>query len=122
MLPIAPHAGRVNGPDFVPAKLHTSVPTGYALGSTMSATGVKYVRVWVTGSSGPTPKFREPETLSGRHGPLPSKKAPHSLMLGVHGKPLLQFVVLLSCQPPTIWSITLPTSPAYFFPLPKGSS
>jgi len=36
--------------------------------------------------------------------------------------PLLQFMVLLNCQPPTRRSIALLASPKYFFPLPKGNS
>src|SRR5436853_6548405 len=122
MLPMVPQAGRAYGPELVPARLHTSVPTGNALGSTMRGTGVKKVRVWFTGSSGPTPNFIEPFALFGRHGPLPSKKAPHSLILGVHGRPLLQLVVLLTCQPPITRSLARPTPLKYDFPFPKGSS
>ena len=36
---------------------------------------------------------------------LTSCSPPHSLKLGVHGKPLLQFVVLLSCHAPTLGSL-----------------
>src|SRR5260370_1259055 len=59
-------------------------------------------------------------TRSGRQGPV-SLDAWQESRLGVKGKPLEKFVVPFNSQPPMSKSAALPTSPAYFFPWPKGS-
>src|SRR5215468_2849870 len=102
MLPICPQLGSINGPVIGRARLHASVPTVKVAGSGYAndATGVKNVRVCLILSSEPTPTPNFPLALFGRHGPV-SVTLPHSLMLGVQGKPLLQLVELLNCHPPT---------------------
>src|SRR5262249_55515446 len=67
------------------------------------------------------PSLNEPDTLSGRQGPA-SEILPHSPIVGVHGKPPLQLVVLLICHPPMIRSVARPALPRNRFPRPNGSS
>src|SRR5712692_2622707 len=59
-------------------------------------------------------------TRSGRQGPV-SLDAWQEFRPGVKGNPLEKFVAPFNSQPPMSKSAARPTSPAYFFPLPKGS-
>src|SRR3954471_4204114 len=87
----------------------------------MLATGVKNGCMCLMGSNFPAPTWKDPDPLLGRQTPT-SSSPPHSPKVGVHGKPLLQLVVLVICQPPMRASSSRPALPANLFPLPNGNS
>src|SRR5690348_12201758 len=64
-----------------------------------SGCGVKKGTQWLITSSEPGPVGKLPLPRSGRQTPT-SSSLPHTDVLGVHGNPLLQLVVVLSSQPP----------------------
>ena len=64
-------------------------------------------------------RVERPCPLFGRHTPTSCLLFRNSLKLGVHGKPPLQFVVPVICQPPMIRSSALPEFPAKIFPFPE---
>src|SRR5580692_6429307 len=118
--PIAPQAGSAKCPEVGRAMVQVSCPIFAGLRLYASgATGTKSTHVPFT-LRGPTLN-PWPLTKSGRHGPVSSIK-PHSPIEAVHGKPLLQLSVLVSCQPPTIKFTGRLTSPRNIFPLPTGNS
>src|SRR5512146_261820 len=82
--------------------------------------GVKKVTQWLTGSREPAPVWKLPLPRSGRQ-TLTSSSFPHTDVLGVQGKPLLQLVVVLSSQPPMTVSRARPALAPKLFPRPKGN-
>src|ERR1700730_13319749 len=60
-------------------------------------------------------------TLLGRQGPA-SEIWPQFARLGVHGRPLPQVKVLVTCQPPIAKAMARPASPMNLLPLPTGNS
>src|ERR1700737_4273403 len=83
ILPSVPFAGRANAPPDAPGA--------------NSAIGVNQVRF--PPASRFTPSENEPEARLGRHTPT-SWSSPHLLYWGVHGRPPLQLVMLVTLQPP----------------------
>src|SRR5438034_2502829 len=80
ILPRVPPAGSAKPPAGPLSK--SDVPDA-------STNGLKNFTVCVTGSSLPAPTWNDPGPLFGRQMPT-SCSDPHSLVLGVQGKPLLQ--------------------------------
>src|ERR1700733_13483481 len=88
---------------------------------TISATGVKNGTVCVIGLKEPAPVWKDPVPLFGRQTPT-SSSGPHSLKLGVHGRPLPHVVVPASSQPPIRRSSARLEFPANAFPRPNGKA
>src|SRR4030088_1949900 len=105
MLPRLPLPGSVKGPGLV----------------TILGSGVKKGTTCVIGLNFPAPTWKDPVPLLGRQIPT-SSSPPHSLKLGVQGKPLPQVVVPLICQPPIMRSAPRPAPPAKNLFLPNGNS
>src|SRR6266852_3602924 len=118
-----PQAGRANTPAVGRARGQVSTPVRSVFENVAwlkDATGVNQVRF--PPESRCRPVLNDfPGGRSGRHGPA-SEMLPHSPMVGVNGKPPLQFVVFEIRQPPIRRSAARLMPPIYFLPLPTGNS
>src|SRR5260370_32500478 len=118
-----PQAGRANTPAVGRARGQVSIPVRSVFENVAwlkDATGVNHVRFPLESRCRPVLNDC-PGSKSGRHGPA-SEMLPHSPMVGVNGKPLLQFAVFEICQPPIRRFAARLTSPINFLPFPMGSS
>src|SRR6266567_2873422 len=95
MLPIVPQAGRANPVPVGRATVQKSVPAGAVIASA----GIGVNQTKLPAESLFAPKLKEPLPLFGRQGPA-SLSWSHSPYLGVQGRPPLQLLVLVNCQPP----------------------
>src|SRR6266478_9593808 len=136
MCPSVPQAVRAN-PDMVGLGLAHWLGSGVhvpginmlspGMVQVLLATGsVKVVNVGVNQVRNPfasllRPSFNAPAATSGRQTPT-SWSRPQSLNCGVHGRPPLQLVMLVTLHPPMTWSSSELASLMYFLPLPNGSS
>src|SRR5579864_9479313 len=122
-----PQAGRPNGPavgravrqlSLVPLMSVAEITSGNAW--LREPTGVNQVRLPLASRRDPVLNDW-PGSRSGRQGPA-SEICQHSPMVGVKGKPPLQFVVFEICHPPTSRFMARLASLMNFLPRPTGSS